>query len=135
MRFRIAVTCFLAMLAACVVGSPDEGGAEPEPELVAYCLPKAIDSSGDGVADGLDINCDGKIDISYTGGGGSGGGTQSSSCSTMSSTNGQARAISCTGNGSSATCECRVNHTLVRTCTQQTLSCSIGNPSANCCGF
>ena len=131
MKFRILVAVVLTSLGACAVG--DEGTGSEDSD-VSFCRPKALDTNGDGVADGLDINCDGQIDISY-GGGGSTGGTTKNQCSTMISKNGQTQAISCTSDGGPATCECRVDGTLQSTCTQSTTSCSIGYPNANCCGF
>ena len=130
----LAILLGCLSLTACMVGEGD--GTDTSDSDYTYCQPRQIDNNADGVADGLDINCDGVIDFAYGGGGGgSSGGGAHNSCSTMVSVNGVTKAISCSGDGSSATCECRVNGTLQNTCTQQTASCSIGVPNANCCGF
>ena len=130
MKLCIMFALVLTTLSACVVGGEGTG---TEDEDISFCRPKAIDTNSDGVADGLDINCDGKIDIPYDNTGG--GSTTKNQCSTMISKNGATQAITCTSDGGPASCECRVNGQLQNTCTQQTASCSIGYPNANCCGF
>jgi hypothetical protein len=125
----------LTTLGACTIG--DEGGTTGTgSDDFTYCRPQQIDSNHDGVADGLDVNCDGVIDFSYGGGGGGGGGGGQNQCSTMTNNNGDTEAIKCTSsNGGQATCECRVNGQLEQTCTEPTTRCSIGVPNGNCCGF
>jgi hypothetical protein len=117
------------VIATACTADIDDSDPGSEDSDITYCRPKQVDTNGDGVADGLDINCDGKLDVPYE------GGTTSNQCSTMISKNGQSQAITCTGDGSTASCECRVDGSLVKTCSQASASCSIGYPGANCCGF
>lgn len=126
------LTLLVSTLAACTIG--DEGGSTGTgSDDFTFCRPQQIDTDHDGVADGLDVNCDGVIDFTYGGGGGGGGTNQ---CSTMTNVNGDTEAIKCTStNGGQATCECRVNGQLEQTCTEATVRCSIGVPNGNCCGF
>lgn len=130
MSFRIAFTFFLAGVTACSVGVDDDT-VETEDSDVTFCRPAPVDQNGDGTPEGLDINCDGVLDIDF-GGGGSG---NQNKCTSVASTNGQTKAITCTSNGGSATCECRVNGALASTCSQPAATCSIGTPGANCCGY
>ena len=49
-------TVILALLAACPGHTHDDH---------TFCYPTPIDSNADGVADGLDLDCDGLIDIPW----------------------------------------------------------------------
>jgi hypothetical protein len=132
-KLTLLAALAFSTLGACTIG--DEGGGTGTGSAdFTFCQPQQIDSNGDGTPDGLDINCDGVIDIVYNQGGSTGG--NSSSCSSLSGLNGQTEAITCKADGTGgATCECRVNGSLVGTCSEPTQDCSIGAPTPDCCGF
>jgi hypothetical protein len=98
------------------------------------CTHPIVDDDHDGVPEGLDLDCDGDIDIPFDFGGGTTTSGQSR-CIAVVAINNTKKEISCTStNGGPSTCECKLNDTLVKTCTTTGPSaCSIGGP--NCCGF
>jgi hypothetical protein len=130
----VFVLSSIATFGACTTDDSGSGTGSGDSDF-SFCQPTPIDDNGDGIADGLDLNCDGVIDIRYGGGGGGGGGSSNQQCTTMTSVNGVTESIHCTSSGGAATCECRVNGTLEQTCSEPTTTCSIGVPNGNCCGF
>ncbi|MBX3159293.1 MAG: S8 family serine peptidase [Deltaproteobacteria bacterium] len=141
-RRRVAAGLFAAaVLSACTTGegvdTGDDGSAgidgngRPDGAIPPPCTDPLVDLDGDGIPDGLDLDCDGDIDVDLDPGT---GGTPGA-CDVTVAVNGDKKQIVCTA----TQCVCRRNDQLVRTCTptgQQ--SCSIdvpANPALNCCGF
>lgn len=133
-------------LAACTVGSDAPPPSPTKTPQVIYvdqpvCADPIVDSNGDGIPDGLDLDCDGTVDITfggYTGGGGSGttggGSSNNSSCQTQVSINGNSHAVDCTtSDGTDWSCTCHSNGTTSTCSTTSNDPCSI--PGGNCCGF
>lgn len=94
-------------------------------------LPGQVDPGGDDDGDGDG----GTGDSDGTNDGDGGGSSGQNVCDITQVSNGTERNLSCTStNGGPATCECRVDGQLVKTCTTDSDSaCSM--PGGNCCGF
>lgn len=97
------------------------------------CTHPMVDANHDGTPEGLDLDCDGDIDIELGGGGTT---TGQSKCVAIVAINNTKKEVACTStNGGPATCQCKLNDQLVKTCTtSNTSACSIGG-STGCCGF
>jgi len=108
-----------------------------KPGSSPICDDPLVDEDADGLPEGLDLDCDGVIDIPFDLGGGSGGGGGGGLCISTVDDGTTKQSISCTGDGTGpATCECKVDDQVTSTCTDQSgASCSIGGGATNCCGF
>lgn len=115
----------------------------PPDESDSVCTARPLDGDADGVADGIDTDCDGWIDTPIPTGGmpnNDGGGIPDGSgngglyaCHASLSTNESDRQITCTNAGGPLSCECWLDGLLVLACTPSaSQGCERGT---NCCGF
>ncbi|HTL35277.1 MAG TPA: S8 family serine peptidase [Kofleriaceae bacterium] len=148
-RSALAMAGCSALFVACMVGEDTEPTVTTTAWVQPPCANPIVDANHDGVPDGLDLDCDGTVDIDLTGGtgtgtgsgsgggGGSGsGGSGGSSSVTQCNASINDYSISCTRiDNNPAQCKCKIDDQLVSTCTTtSTNACSFPGPD-NCCGF